>query len=87
MLFGPVDVLPFFTNPVQVISETTHALKLTTKKNIDKENSLLEESLGCQTDVKKKLEDFEMLKVLGKGTFGKVCVLKINLYLCLFKMP
>ena len=57
---------------VQVIGETTEALKLSTTKNVDKESSLLEESLGCQTDVKKKLEDFEMLKVLGKGTFGKV---------------
>lgn len=57
---------------VKVISETTQALKQSGRRNVDKENSLLEQSLGAETNVKKKLEDFEMLKVLGKGTFGKV---------------
>ena len=39
-----------------------------------KQSSFLEKSLGVGGEevMKKSLEDFEMLKVLGKGTFGKV---------------
>eukprot|EP00116_Pleurobrachia_bachei_P003760 sb/3464022/ len=39
-----------------------------------KKSSFLEKSLGVggEGELKKSLEDFEMLKVLGKGTFGKV---------------
>ena len=59
---------------LQVIVETTRTLKDSCSPDIDQERiTLLEQSLGAEIKtVKKKLEDFEMLKVLGKGTFGKV---------------
>ena len=67
----------------KVIVETTKALKDVSSSDIDNEKStLLEQSLGAEIkSVKKKLEDFEMLKVLGKGTFGKVSEILNNIEL------
>lgn len=62
-------------NWVQVLQDHTKHL-LDAAKPASAIGDLLEESLGPTENTKKSLDDFEIMKVLGKGTFGKVYMAK-----------
>ena len=70
----PPQPRPLLTPPSSFQDHTKHLLDAS--KPASAIGDLLEESLGPTENTKKSLEDFEIMKVLGKGTFGKVYMAK-----------